>query len=90
MDQEGNETKGPGINSNQLFIRTSNNGDQAFFEYSLDNQAYQRFGPTFTLKFGKWTGDRLGFFCWNEKEEKGFVDVDWFKYEYDGPKGKEK
>jgi hypothetical protein len=31
-------------------------------------------------------GDRLGFFLWNEKEDAGYIDIDWFTYEYDGPK----
>jgi len=87
MDKDGNETVGPEITGSQLFIRTTNNGNQAWFEYSTNDKSYQRFGPEFTLQFGKWTGDRLGFFCWNDKEEKGWMDVDWFKYDYDGPKG---
>ena len=86
MDKDGKEIVGPEIKGKQLFIRTSNNGNQAWFEYSTNNKTYTRLGPEFTLQFGKWTGDRLGFFCWNEKEEKGWRDVDWFEYEYDGPK----
>ena len=80
------ETIGPEITAEYLFIRTSNNVNQAFFEYSTDGKTFIRFGPDFTIAFGNWTGDRLGFFCWNEKEEKGHIDVDWFAYNYDGPK----
>ncbi|NND08302.1 MAG: glycosyl hydrolase 43 family protein [Saprospiraceae bacterium] len=87
MDKLGNETMGPAISSTALFIRTNNRHNQAFFEYSFDDQKYQRFGPNFTIEFGNWTGDRLGFFTWNDKEEKGQIDVDWFKYDYNGPKG---
>lgn len=86
MDKVGKETSGPEIKSNQLVIRTSNKGNQAFFEYSTNGKNFKRFGPEFTIAFGKWTGDRLGFFCWNEKQEKGSIDVDWFTYDYDGPK----
>jgi hypothetical protein len=43
-------------------------------------------GPVFTLKFGMWTGDRIGFFCWNDHDERGHLDVNWFRYDYDGPK----
>lgn len=88
MDEIGNKTQGPFINGNNLYIKTSNTSNQATYEYSTDGKNYQRFGPEFTIAFGKWTGDRLGFFCWNEQQEKGFVDVDWFTYEYDGPKAK--
>lgn len=86
MDNFAKETKGPEISGDLLFVRTSNSSNQTFFEYSLDGKKYERFGPEFTIAFGKWTGDRLGFFCWNEKEEKGQIDVDWFTYDYDGPK----
>ena len=90
MDNVGEETRGPEIEANEITIRTSNNGNRAYFEYSLDGKTFERFGPEFTIKFGNWTGDRLGFFCWNEKEEKGFIDVDWFTYDYDGPKAAQK
>lgn len=86
MDKEGKEIQGPAITGKNLYVRTSNNGNQAFFEYSFDGKAYEIFGPEFTIKFGSWTGDRLGFFCWNEKEEQGYLDVDFFHYDYDGPK----
>jgi beta-xylosidase len=85
MDKEGKIITGPAIESDNLFIRTNNAGNKAFFEYSLQGQTYERFGPEFTVQFGLWTGDRLGFFCWNDSEE-GWIDVDWFRYEYDGPK----
>ena len=88
-DTEGRETVGPEVQQDTLYVRTTNNGNRAFFEYSTDGENYERFGPEFAIKFGCWTGDRLGFFCWNEEEEGGLVDVDWFHYDYDGPKGEE-
>ena len=86
MDKMSQKTLGPELNGDELFVRTSNTSNKAFYEYSLDGKVFERFGPEFTIEFGKWTGDRLGFFCWNEKEEAGYLDVDWFTYEYDGPK----
>jgi len=82
----GKETPGDILAGNNLFIRTSNTGDRAQYEFSTDGKTFTRFGPEFTLRFGKWTGDRLGFFCWNDKEESGHIDVDYFHYDYDGPK----
>ena len=79
-------TEGPKLTLDDLWIRTTNQGDQARFFYSTDGETFSAFGPTFTLKFGRWTGDRLGFFCWNEKEEAGHLDVDFFRYDYDGPR----
>ena len=86
MDNKENEQKGPEILTNIIYLRTSNMGNQAYFEYSIDGESFERFGPDFTIKFGKWTGDRLGFFCWKKKKKKGFIDIDWFHYNYDGPK----
>lgn len=86
MYPQGKEITGPEVKENSFYVRTSNTKNKAFFEYSLNGKKFERFGPEFTIKFGNWTGDRIGFFCWNEKEEKGFVDVDWFTYDYDGPK----
>jgi len=87
FDHNGRVTPGPIIDADTLWIRTTNDGDQARFAWSTDEETFHDFGPTFTIKFGKWTGDRLGFFSWNEREPKGHVDVDWFRYHYDGPKG---
>ena len=85
-NDEGVNLIGAQIDIDHIFVKTVNQGDQAYFEYSLDGKIYKRFGPEFKIKFGNWMGDRLGFFCWNEKEEKGQIDIDWFHYDYDGPK----
>jgi len=86
FDADGTSTDGPVIQGDDLWIRTVNDGNQANFAYSTDGTHLTRFGRVFTLKFGKWTGDHLGFFCWNDKKELGYVDVDFFHYDYDGPK----
>ncbi len=85
-DNDGNDAVGPELESDRLHIRTSNDGNQAFFEFSTDGEAFTRLGPVFTIAFGLWTGDRLGFFCWNDEAEQGHIDVDSFRYDYDGPK----
>ncbi len=82
----GKVTLGQAHESDLLWLRTTNEGDRARFFWSTDGTAFAPFGPTFTVKFGRWTGDRLGFFCWNETRDAGRVDIDWFHYEYDGPK----
>jgi beta-xylosidase len=82
----GRVTEGPVVKNDLLWIRTRNEGDQAEFLFSTDGDRFKRFGPTFTVKFGRWTGDRLGLFCWNERAATGHVDIDFFHYNYDGPK----
>jgi len=86
FNANGRVTRGPAFNSDTLWIRTSNEGDQARFAWSTDGQTFTRIGPVFTVKFGKWTGDRLGFFCWNDKTAASHIDIDFFEYDYDGPK----
>lgn len=76
----------PDVDVDALYVRTTNDGDQARFAWSADGREFRDFGPTFTIAFGKWTGDRLGLFCWNDLRAQGHVDVDWFRYDYDGPK----
>ena len=75
------------VENDDLWIRTTNDGDQATFAYSFDGERFVGMGPTFSLRFGMWTGDRLGFFCWNDHQAVGHVDIDFFHYDYDGPKG---
>jgi beta-xylosidase len=86
FDADGKLTGGPPVDGDDLWIRTANDGDQARFLFSTDGRAFRDFGPVFTVRFGKWTGDRIGLFCFNEEEPKGHVDVDWLRYDYDGPK----
>ena len=88
-----NWVTGPEIAQDIIYIRTTNEFNQARYYYSLDGENFERFGPEFTIKMGisrhgfhNWSGDRLGFFCWNEISESGHIDVDWFCYDYyDGP-----
>jgi beta-xylosidase len=87
FNANGTLEEGPRLADDQLWVRTRNEGDQAEFAYSTDGQTYATFGSKFTVKFGKWTGDRLGLFCWNDKSASGHIDVDYFRYDYDGPRG---
>jgi len=88
FNANGKVTNGPAIRTDTLWIRTVNDGNRAHFAYSTDCELFTRFGPVFTIKFGNWCGDRLGFYCWNDRDDTGCIDVDWFHYNYDGPKGR--
>ncbi len=87
FNNDGKETLGPVITKNEIYYRTNIDGIQADFSYSLDGKSWIPFGDRFMLEFGRWRGDRLGFYCWNDGTDSGHIDVDWFHYEYDGPKG---
>ena len=86
FNNNGNVTLGPVVRQDVIWFRTHNDGEQAFYEYSLDGEMFERFGSKFTITFGRWRGDRPGFYCWNNDQDSGQIDVDFFHYEYDGPK----
>lgn len=50
------------------------------YSYSLDGEHFVRFGKPYQMVWGYYRGDRLGIYCFNDKEETGFVDVDYFHY----------
>ena len=39
-------------------------------------------GDVYVLKWGKYRGDYMGIYNYNNLSEKGYVDVDWFNYEF--------
>ena len=87
MDHDGARTEGPAITQDVVYFRTLIDGDEARFEYGFDGTLWTSIGEPFALVFGRWKGDRLGFYCWNDEREAGHLDIDWFRYEYDGPRG---
>jgi len=52
------------------------------YSFSTDGKSYHSFGGTCQLTWGSYRGDRIGIFNFNTKEDKGYVDVDWFRYDY--------
>jgi hypothetical protein len=88
FNMNGQLLDGPVIEADTLWIRSENDGPKARFAWSFLDGSTRRYdrSPGFTVRFGKWCGDRLGFFCWNEKRAEGHVDIDYFHYDYDGPK----
>ncbi len=86
FDNDGAEQPGPRVESDTILLRTAIDGDRARFSWSLGGNEWATLGPSFRLTFGQWRGDRIGFCCWNEKNDGGHVDIDWFRYEHDGPR----
>jgi beta-xylosidase len=86
----GKTRRGPVVEGDTIYYRTDNVADRAMFSWSIDGESWQRFGPEFELQFGNWRGDRLTLFSFNtltdDPAAAGHIDVDWFWYDYDGPK----
>ena len=86
FNDNGRPTKGPLVDNDILYLRTDIRAGWAAFSYSADGENWKTFGDRFEMIFGRWRGDRIGFYCWNDKRDAGHVDIDWFVYDYDGPK----
>ncbi len=87
FNHDGAERLGPEIDADTISFRSVMDGDHASFWYATTGERWIPFGGAFRLTFGRRRGDRLGFCCWNEKAGAGHVDIDWFRYSYDGPLG---
>ncbi len=52
------------------------------YSFSTDGSIFEPFGKPYKMTWGNYRGDRISIFCYNSTEEKGYVDVDWFHYDY--------
>ena len=50
------------------------------FLYSLDNRIFIPFGEEFRMGTANFRGDMIGICTYNNKEAKGYIDVDDFSY----------
>lgn len=50
------------------------------FEYSFDGKKYSSFGGSSQLSWASFRGARLGIYNYNNQDDAGFIDVDWFRY----------
>jgi beta-xylosidase len=57
------------------------NGVNTYF-YSLDEKTFIRLNISNQLTWGSYRGDRIGIYNYNTIEDKGFVDIDYFRYYY--------
>lgn len=53
-----------------------------FYSFSLDGELFVPFGDKNQLTWGSYRGDRIGIFSYNTLKEDGFVDIEWFRYNY--------
>jgi len=50
------------------------------FEFSLDGDRFTALGPAYLLKWGNYRGDYVGLYTYNDLADRGYVDIDWFRY----------
>jgi len=85
----GEKTTGPVLTNNSLWLKSTWGLDgKSQYSYSLDGKSYTNFGGPYQLAWGFYRGDRIGIYSYNNKADKGYVDVDFFRYSYAGPQDK--
>jgi hypothetical protein len=78
---------GPELQQTDIWLRARVEEGLATFYFSLDGDKFTPLGDEVRLLFAGFTPNLVGFYSMNA-EEKGYIDIDWFRYEYDGPKGR--
>lgn len=76
---------GPVIGQTDIWFRATVEKGIANFFYSLDGDSFEPLGSEVRLLFSGFTPNMAGFYSMNALED-GYLDVDWLKYDYDGPK----
>lgn len=56
-------------------------GWEKHFLLQYGRKNFVEFGNPYQFTWGDYRGTRVGLFTCNETEEKGYIDVDFFKYE---------
>ena len=74
------------LKQSDIWLQARVENGLATFHYSLNGKEFLQMGGKIRLTFSGFTPNMVGFYTMNS-EEKGYIDVDWFKYDYDGPKG---
>ena len=71
------------INTQYLWLRSTwgLNG-QSQFSYSLDGDSFTPLG-SYPLSWGYYRGDRIAIYNYNNKEDNGYIDVDYLHYKTD-------
>ncbi len=81
-------TPGPTIASSRIWLRSTWGLDGlSRYSYSVDGKAFVSFGDPYPLTWSYYRGDRIGLYCYNDKADTGYIDVDWFHYDYSHPPG---
>ncbi len=88
FNEGGKVTAGPVIASKNVWLRSTWGYDGiSQYAYSIDGKKFTPFGQPYALTWGYYRGDRIGIFNYNNKGDRGFVDVDSFHYTFAKPAG---
>jgi len=83
-EEDGKITPGDKLpdGTTTIWIRSSTGFDDInTYSYSLDGKTFTPSGGSYKLKAAGWRGGMIGIYTFNNKAEKGYIDVDYFHYE---------
>ena len=83
INVKGNSTIGPILKGNNLWLKSTwgLEGISQYY-YSTDGKKYIALGVPYQMAWGSYRGDRLAIYNFNNKADSGYVDVDYFHFEY--------
>ena len=82
-NNNGRVTAGPVVAGKTLWLKSTWGADgRSQYSYSEDGRTFTNFGEPYQLAWGNYRGDRIGIFCFNDKADAGYVDVDFLHYDY--------
>lgn len=80
-NNNGETLEGDVVDGKHIWFRSEWGLDgKSVYSYSTDGDNYTPFGHPYQLSWGNYRGDRIGIFCFNDEQEKGYVDVDYSHY----------
>lgn len=82
----GKVTPGPAVGTPDIWLKAviDSNG-LGTFAYSLDGTTFTAIGDAFPLGWANYRGSRLALYSYNDRDESGYVDVDFLHYRVVGP-----
>jgi beta-xylosidase len=85
-NNNGKKLAGPAVAGKLVWLKSTWGLDgKSQYSYSEDGKNFTPFGEPYAMAWGSYRGDRIGIFCFNDKSDAGYVDVDFFDYDYSGP-----
>ena len=71
------------IHKKRIWLKAAYENNVYQFYYSTDGKKFIQVGESFKVEgWCNWRGVEIGLFCWTNEAPIGYVDVDWFRYDY--------
>ncbi len=83
LNIKGKSILGTRIYNDQVWLRSSWGLDgSSQYSLSMDGDKFTQAGDPYQLAWGSYRGDRVGIYNYNNMTDAGYVDIDFFRYDY--------